>query len=98
MKLCCIGCGPGDPKLITLKAFELIKNADVIFVPTSKRDKNSIVLSIVQKYIDEKDIIILPDIEDLFTKDKINSFKTKKHFEKFILSLQTTETYQYSQN
>ena len=43
MKLFCIGCGPGDPELLTLKAFKLISDAEVIFVPTTKPDKNSIV-------------------------------------------------------
>jgi precorrin-2/cobalt-factor-2 C20-methyltransferase len=46
MKLFCVGCGPGDPELLTIKALNLIKEADVIFVPTSKADKPSIALSI----------------------------------------------------
>jgi len=32
-KLYCIGCGPGDPDLLTLKAINIIKNADVIYTP-----------------------------------------------------------------
>lgn len=67
MKLFCIGCGPGDPELLTLKAFKLIRDAEVIFVPTTKPDKNSIVLSIVEKYIDKKAIIknlIFPMVKD----------------------------------
>lgn len=54
MKLFCIGCGPGDPDLLTLKALNLIKDAEVIFVPTSRPNKESIVLSIVQKFIMSK--------------------------------------------
>ncbi|HLN35723.1 MAG TPA: precorrin-2 C(20)-methyltransferase [Nitrososphaeraceae archaeon] len=67
MKLFCIGCGPGDPELLTLKAFKLIRDAEVIFVPTTKPDKNSIVLSIVEKYIDKKALIknlIFPMVKD----------------------------------
>src|SRR5215208_4058220 len=30
MKLFCIGCGPGDPELVTVRAADLIKNADEI--------------------------------------------------------------------
>jgi precorrin-2/cobalt-factor-2 C20-methyltransferase len=53
MKLTCVGCGPGDPDLLTLKAVERIKDADTIFAPTSKLGKPSIALSIVRKYIIE---------------------------------------------
>lgn len=58
MKLFCVGCGPGDPELLTIRALNLIKEADVIFVPTSKSDKPSIVLSIVAKYINKTTKII----------------------------------------
>jgi len=67
MKLFCVGCGPGDPELLTIKALNLIKEADVIFVPTSKSDKPSIALSIVAKYINKSTKIInlvFPMIKD----------------------------------
>ena len=67
MKLFCVGCGPGDPELLTIKALNLIKDADVIFVPTSKSDKPSIALSIVAKYINKSTKIInlvFPMIKD----------------------------------
>jgi precorrin-2/cobalt-factor-2 C20-methyltransferase len=67
MKLFCVGCGPGDPELLTIKALNLIKEADVIFVPTSKSDKPSIALSIVAKYINKSTEIInlvFPMIKD----------------------------------
>ena len=67
MKLFCVGCGPGDPELLTIRALNLIKEADVIFVPTSKSDKPSIALSIVAKYINKSTKIInlvFPMIKD----------------------------------
>ena len=68
MKLSCIGCGPGDPDLLTVKAVDRIKNADAIFTPTSKEGKPSIALSIVKKYVDEATTsitnLIFPMIKD----------------------------------
>lgn len=49
--LYCVGCGPGDPELITIKAINLIKNADIIFTPTARENKPSVALSIVEKYV-----------------------------------------------
>jgi precorrin-2/cobalt-factor-2 C20-methyltransferase len=51
MKLFCIGCGPGDPELLTVKAVNLIKNAEIIFAPTAREGKPSIALSVVQRYV-----------------------------------------------
>src|ERR687884_2294249 len=51
MKLFCIGCGPGDPDLLTVRAADLIKNADMVFAPTAREGKSSIALSVVEKYI-----------------------------------------------
>ena len=58
LKLFCVGCGPGDPELLTIRALNLIKEADVIFVPTSKLNKPSIALSIVEKYLKKTTEII----------------------------------------
>ena len=51
MEVVCVGCGPGDPDLLTVKAASLLKNADVIYAPTAREGKPSIALSIVQKYV-----------------------------------------------
>lgn len=68
MKLSCIGCGPGDPDLLTIKAVDRIKKADAIFTPTSKEGKPSIALSIARKYINESTTsitnLIFPMIKD----------------------------------
>jgi precorrin-2/cobalt-factor-2 C20-methyltransferase len=81
MKLFCVGCGPGDPELLTIRALSLITEADVIFVPTSKLDKPSIALSIVAKYIKETTKIInlvFPMVKD---KDSLKDYWKKNTLE-----------------
>lgn len=53
-ELICVGCGPGDPELLTVKAVNAIKNADVIMCPTSKEGKPSIALSVISSIIDQQ--------------------------------------------
>jgi len=67
MKLSCIGCGPGDPDLLTVRAVDRIKKAQIIFAPTSREGKPSIALSIVKQYISDKACavnLIFPMIKD----------------------------------
>jgi precorrin-2/cobalt-factor-2 C20-methyltransferase len=69
-ELTCVGCGPGDPELLTVKAVNAIKDADVIMCPTSKEGKTSIALSVVSSIINKEKN---PDIVNLvfpMTKDK----------------------------
>jgi precorrin-2/cobalt-factor-2 C20-methyltransferase len=47
-KLYGIGIGPGDPKLLTLKAKEIIDRADVIFCPKGDEDGTSWARSIIE--------------------------------------------------
>jgi len=51
MKLFCVGCGPGDPELLTVKAVNIIRAAEVIFAPTAKDGKPSIALSVVERHL-----------------------------------------------
>src|SRR5690348_10815045 len=53
MKLYCVGCGPGDPELLTVRAVNLIRAAEVIFAPTAREGKPSIALSVVEQYVDK---------------------------------------------
>lgn len=56
-KLYGIGIGPGDKELITLKAFNLIKDCDYVFIPESKGD--SLAGKITSEYIKDKKVIEL---------------------------------------
>ena len=54
MRLSCIGCGPGDPELLTIKALDRLRSADIIFGPTSREGKPSIAVGVVDRYIDKE--------------------------------------------
>ncbi|MDO8445310.1 MAG: precorrin-2 C(20)-methyltransferase [Deltaproteobacteria bacterium] len=51
-KLYGIGVGPGDPELLTLKAVRILREADVVAIPKSKEESDSIALSIVKGAVD----------------------------------------------
>lgn len=46
-----LGVGPGDPELITLKAYKVLQAADAVVVPTKKMGKPSIAQRIVAEHI-----------------------------------------------
>ncbi len=75
-KLFCVGCGPGDPDLLTLKAVKIIRSADTIFCPTSREGRDSMALSIVKPILnrtnDKPEIInlIFPMVKDKATLQK----------------------------
>lgn len=48
-----VGVGPGDPELLTLKAINAIKDADVIIAPRTEKKEESTALSIARPYIRE---------------------------------------------
>jgi precorrin-2/cobalt-factor-2 C20-methyltransferase len=49
-----IGIGPGDSKLLTIKAKEILEDVSIIFVPTARHDGGSRARSIVEKAISKK--------------------------------------------
>ncbi|WP_425059196.1 Cobalt-precorrin-2 C(20)-methyltransferase [Sporomusa carbonis] len=46
-----VGVGPGDPELLTLKAINAIKSADVVIAPRTEKKDESTALSIARPYI-----------------------------------------------
>ncbi len=46
-----LGVGPGDPKLLTIRAVEILRSVPVVAVPKSSTDKNSIALEIANPYL-----------------------------------------------
>lgn len=67
-KLYGIGIGPGDPKLITLKAKEILDKVKTIFVPKAKEDTLSLARSIIENiFLKPKNFI---ELTFPMTKDK----------------------------
>lgn len=57
MKLYVVGVGPGDPELITLKGYNLLKRCKLIFYPTG--GKETLALSIVENYISREEKLLV---------------------------------------
>lgn len=51
MKFYGIGVGPGDEKLLTIKAIETLKIIDVLLVPETQKNKEGIAKRIADKYL-----------------------------------------------
>jgi precorrin-2/cobalt-factor-2 C20-methyltransferase len=52
-----IGVGPGNPKLLTIRAAEVLKELDVLLVPATKKGKKGIAHQIASPYLKE-DLVI----------------------------------------
>lgn len=81
-KLYGVGIGPGDKELITIKAVNTIKNADVTALPDSFSGKNR-AYEIVKEYIDDKETIYLPMP---MTKDKEHLKQSHENGAELIIS------------
>jgi precorrin-2/cobalt-factor-2 C20-methyltransferase len=54
-----LGVGPGDPELITVKAFRLLKQCPVIAYPRKKSGAKSYALAITELYVDTREKVML---------------------------------------
>lgn len=63
-----VGIGPGDPKLLTIRAKEILDTVDTIFVPKAKDDGRSCARSIVETAISKSKNFI--EITFPMTKDR----------------------------
>lgn len=43
-----IGVGPGDPRLLTLKAIDVLQSVDIVAIPKSRRDRESVAWDIAK--------------------------------------------------
>ncbi|HJA70447.1 MAG TPA: precorrin-2 C(20)-methyltransferase [Candidatus Lachnoclostridium stercoravium] len=59
-KLYGIGIGPGDPELLTLKAYRILREADVIFCPEKKAGAGSVAYEIVKGLLEGAGAKIVP--------------------------------------
>jgi len=55
-KIYAVGLGPGDPELITVKALNIMKKADIIICPTSDAKNKGIAYKIVSNYFSDNKI------------------------------------------
>ncbi|MFZ5590999.1 MAG: precorrin-2 C(20)-methyltransferase, partial [Bacillota bacterium] len=49
-----IGVGPGDPGLLTIKAQQILQQVDVLCVPRSAGDRDSLALQVVQRALNRQ--------------------------------------------
>lgn len=71
MKLKIVGVGPGDPNLITVKALNTIKEADLVFTPHSHNDRPSVAEQVFRPYLPNLKTVplIFPMIHDSSRRD-----------------------------
>ena len=88
-----VGLGPGDPELLTLKAVEVLKNSDKVYVP------GRLAKDLVAPYVDAEilEFPMIRDIEVLNTLWKENADKVAKEAKRrqWLSGLSATLTFLY---
>jgi precorrin-2/cobalt-factor-2 C20-methyltransferase len=58
-KLYCVGVGPGDPELITIKALKVLEQSRVIFIPSAGPTSKKLALQVVESALKDKECNLL---------------------------------------
>lgn len=66
-----VGVGPGDRELVTIKAVRVLERADLVLIPLSSPDRNSVSEGIVAEYIENspKLRMVFPMTKDAAARD-----------------------------
>ncbi|WP_026674986.1 precorrin-2 C(20)-methyltransferase [Alkalihalobacterium bogoriense] len=64
-----VGVGPGDPELITVKAYRMMKEADVVAYPKKRKGAKSYAYQIIEQYVNPNEKEMLGLVFPM-TKDK----------------------------
>jgi len=67
-----VGVGPGDPELLTVKAINVIRQADVIIAPKTEKKEDSVALEIAKPFLKE-DVEIVKLVFPMVFHDEILS-------------------------
>jgi len=78
-----LGIGPGDPELITLKAFRILEKADYIIAPKARIKSDSLARNIVEELFDEEKEFI--ELEFPMTKNQVELDKRYKNAANLIM-------------
>ena len=52
-----VGIGPGSPDLLTVRAVDIIKSADIILSPQAKGSNRSLALNAIAPYLSEQEVM-----------------------------------------
>ena len=85
-----IGVGPGDPELLTLKAYKILNQADVIFCPEKKKGAGSFAFDIIKEHIkDSKAQIVNLEYPMHYKGDELKKMWEEEHLSRWEILLYT---------